>query len=331
MGFNPKGKVATEPSNREYSLFTGVADLQVVKFNPSRKDIIEMRNLNEERAAKIQEPDYKVEIGGVKYTRIELHAYCEPNEILGIGDTPKYQSKHWVPISFLISDRDDVTSTGKYRFINDKLQTAMAESLDALKSNPNMTKWYDVSTARIAKEGEIILYELLASLSNLTEVENFYIDDSPEEAWSELVRGDFDIINEFLDEESDTFINYFSKQDVVTNEKGEEETVLRPRKVAALLGVKVSSSKTAGDKSYSNQVVYTSNNNRCFAKEGRRLAKRTVEYLSENEDKLSVNYGRITEFDLYDPNATIERNQYEGNTVTSNNSNVADAINELPF
>jgi hypothetical protein len=99
MGFNPKGKAATEYVEKEYSLFTGVTDLQVVKFNPSKKDIIEMKNLNEERAAKVNDPQYKVEIGGKKYTRVELHTYIEPNKIFGIKDengklVNKYQNKH---------------------------------------------------------------------------------------------------------------------------------------------------------------------------------------------------------------------------------------------
>lgn len=331
MGFNPKGKLASDPTNKEFKLFTGRTDLQVVKFNPSRKEIIEIKNLDEERAAKVQEPQYtNIEIGGKKYTRVELYTYCNPNEILGIEDAPKYQNKHWVQVSFLISNRDDMTSTGKYRFINDKLQTAIATDLDALKGNPNMTEWYDVNTARIAKEGEIVMYELLAAMSNLREVEDFYIDDDPAEAWEELVRGDFDIVNEFLDEDSEVFQNFFAKEDVITNENGEKETILRPRKVAALLGVKTSTKTNAEGKPYTNQVVYTSNNNRSFAKEGRRLAKRTVEYLTENDAKISVNYGMINDFNVYDPGATIQTNQNQGNDVPSAGA-VAKAMSDLPF
>jgi hypothetical protein len=225
-----------------------------------------------------------------------------------------------------------VTSTGKFRFINDKLQTAVAESLDALKSNPNMTKWYDVNTARKAKEGEIVMYELLAAMSNLREVEDFYIDDNPEEAWEELVRGDFDIINEFLDEESEIFQTFFSKEETIKDENGEDVTILRPRKVAALLGVKVSNNTNSKGEHYKNQVVYTSNNNRSFAKETRRLAKRTVEYLTENESKISVNYGMITEFNVYDPMALAVENQNEGTQADAAAAAAAQAaMSDLPF
>jgi hypothetical protein len=193
-----------------------------------------------------------------------------------------------------------------------------------------MTKWYDVSTARIAKEGEIVLYELLAAMSNLQEVENFYIDDNPEEAWEDLVRGDFDIINEFLDEDSETFLNFFSKEDTLEDENGDEINIIRPRKVAALLGVKVSTTRNDKGEPYTNQVVYTSNNNRSFGKEGRRLAKRTVEYLTENESKISVNYGKISEFGVYDPVASFLETQGKGTEVPSTPAS-ANAMSGLPF
>ena len=305
--FNPNGGVDVKDMQNQIdykAVFTGVADATPLCWNPTKEDIIRVKQIPEDKQDKIREPNPYVaaftDNNGVEHTRLELLCTINPNEILNEkneeGELIKnFKDDHYFSISVLVANVDEQSSKGNYRFINESLQHTWAPSLDAIKENEKMN-WFDTGTARKAKVGEVLLYELLYAWykkagSKEAPIKGFKLGEDPSETFAEIVAGDVSMLNDMLDPDAESYA-YFSHEDGSV------------RKIAVLLGVQASDKTDADGKPYYNQKVFTNKYCSPFAKEGRSLHKSAVESVLAGNFKAN-NQGSF-DFKVYDPLASAE-------------------------
>ena len=332
----PQGgtEIINSPSNRNYrAVFTGIVDATILRFNPTRKDIISLRGIPEERAGNVREPKYtKIEMGGETYSKISILAKINPNELLDKRDEndnliKEYQDEHFFNIEFLISNRDETSKSGNKRFINGRLQSTWAPSLEAIEGNESM-KWFKTDDARICKEGEWQLYNFLYAWYNKSNskdspITNFELGTGEAtDAFLELVSGNVEELNDILDPDSESF-GYFCIED----KSNPDSPVMRNRKVAVLLGVKPSDTLDSDGNPYLNQKVFTNNYVNTFAKEGRDIPKKAKESVEERRFNADV---QGYEFSAYDPSMTeVPKTEITGEQIEDGDS--YDVLEDIDF
>lgn len=132
----------------EKKLYTGVCPVEVIAINPTVNELKSIYNKDE-----VLDPSYtKIDENGVKQTRLDFYLKNEDIDLL-------------TKMSIFLQDKVDVSSNGKTKFINKRIQTMYADSLDSIALNPKLT-WFDIKTAREAKVGEELLYEFLVKVTN---------------------------------------------------------------------------------------------------------------------------------------------------------------------
>jgi hypothetical protein len=315
-GFNPQGGEEAEVGTRGKgginfrAVFTGVVDATPVLFNPTKQQLIQIKNVPQERQQYVFEKNYVgvYKRDGKKQSRLELLLRIHPNELLARKDKDKkiikkeYIDDYYFPISITISDEDELSKGGegksqKYRFINENLQSTWAETLDVVKANKKMS-WFNTDTARIAKRGEVLLYNLLYAMYNFSNtkenpITGFKLGEDPTETFCDLVRGDVSSLNDLIDPDSKAF-PYFSNNGEV-------------RKIAVMLGVKESEKVDNNGDPYYNQVVYTNAYvNNCFAKEGRMLPKDAITSINSGDGFRAATQDSL-KFQAYDPIKAAEK------------------------
>lgn len=288
--FNPQGGTnVSELSNVDYNaLFTGMVDAKPLCFNPTKEQVVKYKGIPEKVAEQMREPNYKVNMGGKEYTRIELLCVINPNELLDKRDEEgelikDYSDEHFFNIGILASDEFEQSKAGNFRFINHSNNAAWGKSIEAIQANEKMN-WFDTTTARKAKVGEVKLYDLIYNLfskasTRETPLTNFKIGANPSETFSDIVAGDVSMLNDMIQPDGSAY-EYFS------HENGEV------RKVGVLLGVSIKD-----DKKY--QRVFVNNYCSSFAKEGRSLGKRAIETIEEGH--FNANCGSSFDFAVFDP------------------------------
>jgi hypothetical protein len=310
MGIKAKGGVevrSLEPKVKNY--FTGVADAEILKFNPTKQEIMEIKGI--ENGDNIKDPDYKITIQDRVYRKLEILMRVNPNVELGkktidgklIED---YPNDHYFNVSFLVSDRDETSSTGNFRFINDRLQSTWAPSLEAIKDNSSMS-WFKTDNVRKAKEGEVQLYDFLYAWYNKSSskeepITDFILGDDATSTMEALFSGDVSLLNELIGDEN------FSHPDG------------KARKVAVLLGVEVSDNTDSNGNFYLNQKVFTNKNVNTFAKEGRDISKVTKQSVEEGRFNATIQDSFV--FKVYDPTRTVESNNEIKDIADSNNYDI---------
>jgi hypothetical protein len=305
--FNPNGGVDVKDMKNaiDYkAVFTGVVDATPLCFNPTKEDLIRVKEIPEDRQDKVRDPNPYVasytDNNGVEHTRLELLCRINPNEILNekneAGElVERYTNEHYFSVSFLIADLAEQSSKGNYRFINESLQHTWAPSLDAIKENPKMD-WFDTGTARKAKVGEVQLYELLYAWykkagSKDAPIKGFKLGEDASDTFAEIVSGDVSMLNDMLDSSSESF-QYFSHDDGSV------------RKIAMLLGVQSTERVDNDGRPYYNQRVFTYKHVSPFAKEGRSLQKDATQAVLDGKFKAN-NQGSF-DFKVYDPLSAAE-------------------------
>jgi hypothetical protein len=286
------------------AVFTGVVDTTPLCFNPTKQDICRIKEIPADRQGKIQEPVYVNAIDrgeDGKFTRLTLLTKINPNELLcekdeeGVVIKKMYADDVYFEVSWPISKDEELSKGGegktrKYRFINQSLQSTWAESLDVIRNNEKMS-WFDCDTARIARKGEVLLYNLLYAWFKFAStkenpIKGFKLGEDPSETFEDIVNGDVSMLNEMLDPDEDAY-KFFS------HENGEV------RKIAVMLGARISDKTDDNGVPYVNQSVYTNQYvNNCFAKEGRQISKDAIEaVLGEGYNAITQNSLKFQEFD----------------------------------
>lgn len=332
--FNPEGgSEIKNGSGIDYrAVFTGLVDALPLRFNPTKNEIVEIKGIPADKVDKIQEPTYVNAVSsadGKKKSKLDLLMKINPNELLckvqdeegNVTIVEKYVNDYYFDVTIFVSKDYEQSQAGNSRFINESLQSTWAKSIDDIKANPKMD-WFDTSTARQAKVGEVQLYNLLyswfyKSSSKDNPIKGFKLGEDPTETFDEIVDGDVSILNDMLEEDGQSK-KYFSHEDGST------------RKIGVLLGVKASDKTDNEGNFYYNQVVFSSGNANPYTKEGRSLGK---------DAKTAVEEGRFRaistfDFKVYDPLAAASELQAETDVdiiSLDSSDNAFDLIDDSSF
>jgi hypothetical protein len=130
------------------TLYTGLEDCKIIAINPT---IADARKLG----IKLKD-DYSYftekEVDGVKSTTFRVEIYLMSSNL-----------EYPVKLTLFFEDKDQVASTGKFRFINDFGQNTYSESAEACTSMVSKSghNWFKADGIRVAKVGECELIEFI--------------------------------------------------------------------------------------------------------------------------------------------------------------------------
>lgn len=139
-----------ESTSVDRKLYTGVAEIDIVAINPTKEELSELLN-----GAEVKEPTYtETSKDGNRKVRIDFW--------YRFAKDPDTVSK----FAIWLEDKDRFgQNSGKTQYINNRCQTAWGKSIEDIANDPNL-QWFDTSTARVAKDGEESLYDVLVKLTN---------------------------------------------------------------------------------------------------------------------------------------------------------------------
>ena len=158
------------------TLFTGLEDVKILCVNPTVAEAAKFGIKFKDNAelvytsVKEDETDPKI-----KTNAIRLDFWLGSPNLDGA-----------VKLALFLEDKDQISSTGKPRFINDYGQNTYAETQEAvlaLESNGN--KWFKPEGLRVAKSGECELIELIRAWLSIGMSDKAKLD-----SFSKLCKGD---------------------------------------------------------------------------------------------------------------------------------------------
>jgi len=202
MGF----KNAEISAPKERKLYTGVAEMEVLGFNLPKNKVAEIYGI-EEKDVKSSQYIFKNDSTGEESVRIEIFLRNEEYDIL-------------TRMNLYISNKDKVANSGNIQFINKCGQSCWSANREELISNDKL-KWFDNTTARVAKDGEVNLYDFLCTLFNI-DVGNSKTNIELEN-WNQLLKGDCTELNDLLKHFTDKY--GFNKIKVLLGIKGKYQDV----------------------------------------------------------------------------------------------------------
>ena len=183
---------SSDVSASNYMLLTGVAKAKIVAINPNNEKLKKV-DINVKEDAK--EPEYTgLEINEEVYSKLKFLLRIE-----GDLEMPDKTIKHYnqiVNLEFLISNRDDASSTGNVKFINNFGNSAYSST----KDNPKMGWFWKVGNPVPAKQGEVVVTEFLRAFLN-TDIKS----EGKIKNWAKIVNGDTNEIKGYIQ----NFINNF--------------------------------------------------------------------------------------------------------------------------
>ncbi len=137
-----------ESAETEKRLYTGVTPVELVGINPTQQELSKLFGGGDANA-----PTYVgTNDNGNKKIRLDMWLKNPDINLL-------------TKCAIWLEDEARVSQAGNKQFINRKLQSTWGKSLEDIKNASNM-QWFDTSTAREAKSGEVQLYEFLTALTN---------------------------------------------------------------------------------------------------------------------------------------------------------------------
>lgn len=153
---------AKEQTITERVLVTGVCNSTVVGINPDKEELAKIIGRN---AEDIKEPSYV----NSDSTRIDI--WLKPVEGTEYFDPNTKEYKPFTEpykLAIFLTDKERTSQSGNKMIMNGKLQNTWAKSVDEAleRTNAQGTKWFSSTSARVAKEGEDILYEFFAKYVN---------------------------------------------------------------------------------------------------------------------------------------------------------------------
>lgn len=167
-------------SVKEKELFTGIQSFIVPAINPTLDELVALGGYSKE------EPVYVGEKDGVDTVRIDV--YLQNTEV---GILTKR--------SFFLENKDETSSKGNVRIVNDVMQSTWSKDISTLQANENMT-WFKTDTARLAKQGEIELLEFVHKWLGLSygNSEKGVDADVCKLNLAKLFKGDFSELKSFI-------------------------------------------------------------------------------------------------------------------------------------
>lgn len=158
------------------TIFTGLGTVKVLKVNPTKEEL-ESIGINLK-----SDPSYvDVDDDGKGRVRIDFWVKKEPEDVIT------------KVTFFLINSLDRVSANGNVQFVNKFGQSTWSKSLEDLKANEKISKWFDVHSARASYSGEAQLLDFIKawlSIGNTTECSI--------ESISRLFKGDVNELSQLV-------------------------------------------------------------------------------------------------------------------------------------
>ena len=200
-------------TNSEKTLFVGTGLVQILCFNPSRNELDKILGI--ERDADYEEKpefeyvkeDYEMkqkdkegnEIDSIYCKRLTVTCWVKENK-----------TEEIFPMNFTLYDLDDVSSTGKIKFVTQHGKSTYINSAEDLPSwftqTPGKKKF--TLSYRPAKKGEASLLEFLAAWTNISpfDVESSLFLDNEKKFWNGDMKELNNLIADF--EDNSVMVNF---------------------------------------------------------------------------------------------------------------------------
>ena len=216
------------------AIFSGAALVTPVCFNPTAEQLRAIKNIKAEY--EVTEPDYHATMkDGEVYSVVSLLCKFNPNEILKLKKN-EYANEVFVNYKVFLKNEDRVgAASGKTQVIDEHNQsawiklsgkTSLSKQIEKVQAEQDYNQYKDkdsiykinAKTARIAKVGEVALYDLIFAMSTLDEhrinaenpaksttLDEFKIGEDPSKTFENICEGDVSALDMFLVTNSDEF------------------------------------------------------------------------------------------------------------------------------
>ncbi len=219
-------------NNTEKSLYVGTALVTPIIFNPERSSLDKVLGI--ERADDYeQKPEFeyvkddatiKVKRKGEDGEEFEDEITCKKLTITAWVQENK--TEEIFPINFTLYDVDDVSSTGKTKYVTQHGKSTYVDS------ESNLPDWFKFTPGkkkmplsyRVAKKGEASFLEFLAKWTNISpfDIESSLFPENPKKFWNGDMKELNNLIADFGD--SSVMIQFGVRTKDVEQEDGSTET-----------------------------------------------------------------------------------------------------------
>lgn len=225
-------KVNNNNQKQEKTLYVGTGLVQILCFNPNRSELD--RVLGIERAEDYeQKPEFeyvkddatiKVKRKGEDGEEFEDEVTCKKLTITVWVRENK--TEEIFPINFTLYDVDDVSSTGKTKYVTQHGKSTYVDS------ESNLPDWFKFTPGkkkmplsyRVAKKGEASFLEFLAKWTNISpfDIESSLFPENPKKFWNGDMKELNNLIADFGD--SSVMVQFGVRTKDVEQEDGSTET-----------------------------------------------------------------------------------------------------------
>lgn len=213
----------------EKKMYVGIGEVQILGFNPSRETLDQILGIERDENYE-QKPEFEyfkesVELKQKDKDGNELDSiFCDQLTVTVWVKEVKNGSIH--PVNFTIYKTEDVSSTGKFRFVNQHGKSIYCDSEENLSEYFTNTpgKIKQPLTYRKAYKGEANLLEFLASWTNISpfDTESSLFPEDNKKFWTGNMKELNSLVIDFAN--NTVMCNFSVKTKEVTDDEGNTET-----------------------------------------------------------------------------------------------------------
>jgi len=213
----------------EKKMYVGIGEVQVLGFNPSREELDNILGIERDETYE-QKPEFEyfkenVELKQKDKDGNELDSiFCDQLNVTVWVKEVKSGEKF--PINFTIYKTDDVSSTGKYKFVNQHGKSIYCDSEENLSEYFTNTpgKIKQPLTYRKAYKGEANLLEFLACWTNISpfDTESSLFPEDSKKFWTGNMKELNSLVIDFG--AHTVMCNFSVRTKEVTDDEGNTET-----------------------------------------------------------------------------------------------------------
>ena len=218
-----------ENTGSQRQMYVGIGQVRVLGFNPSREELDKILGIerDEDAEAKPEFEYYKenVELKQRDKEGNELDSiFC--NQLNVTAWVKEEKTQQIFPINFTLYDTEDVSSTGKYKFVNQHGKSIYCDSAENLSDYFTNTpgKIKQPLTYRKALKGEAALLEFLAAWTNINvfDTESSLFPEDTKRFWTGDMRELNSLVIDFG--ASTVMVNFSVKVKETVDDNGNVET-----------------------------------------------------------------------------------------------------------
>lgn len=216
----------------EKKMYVGIGEVQILGFNPSRETLDQILGIERDETYE-QKPEFeyfkegqelKVKTKDENGEEIENSIFCDQLNVTVWVKEVKSGDKF--PINFTIYKTEDISSTNKFRFVNQHGKSIYCDSEENLSEYFTNTpgKIKQPLTYRKAYKGEANLLEFLASWTNISpfDTESSLFPEDSKKFWSGNMKELNSLVIDFG--AHTVMCNFSVRTKEVTDENGNTET-----------------------------------------------------------------------------------------------------------